>query len=116
MTELNVKHLKIWFKSFIMACLLGAVLLIIYILFSRFNSMKWFVFLSLAMERFIQIYIFIIPLIPLGKSVKFIVKDVLLNEKVTDSKLGYVLFAITETIIIIWVGYMLLIYILELFV
>ncbi len=112
--ELNIEHTKLWFKSVIIACILGGVLSLINAFFLYFDSISLFIFLSKMMENIFQIYIFIAPMIILVKSAKFIFKYIIMNEKIIGGKLGYLFFVLIEIIIIVCISYMLLVYLLML--
>lgn len=88
-------HLKIWFEGFLIAVFIGFGLLIVASIFE-----------IAVMENCFQIYVFVAPIIILGRSIRFLFKNVILGDNFAGEKVVYLLFAVAEIVIVLGLVYM----------
>ena len=87
-------NLKAWFEGFLIAVFIGFGLIIAAAIFE-----------AAILENIFQVYVFVVPIIILGRSIRFTFKNVILCDNFTGEKVGYFLFLIVEMIIVLWSAY-----------
>lgn len=94
MRDVLLGNLKAWFEGVLIAVFIGFGLIIAAAIFE-----------AAILENIFQIYVFVVPIIILGRSICFIFKNVILCDKFAGEKVGYFLFLIVEIIIVLWSAY-----------
>lgn len=95
MRDVLLGNLKAWFEGVLIAVFIGFGLIIAAAIFE-----------AAILENIFQIYVFVVPIIILGRSIRFIFKNIILCDSFVGEKVGYFLFLIVEMIIVLWSAYL----------
>lgn len=95
MRDVLLGNLKAWFEGVLIAVFIGFGLIIAAAIFE-----------AAILENIFQIYVFVVPIIILRRSIRFIFKNVILCDNFAGEKVGYFLFLIVEMIIVLWSAYL----------